>query len=56
MTPSELVLAQGFFWYGFGGCLLALLAYDFAILFLDLLLDFLPVAFLWVITKWGKRP
>ena len=56
MTPSELVLAQGFFWYGFGGCLLALLAYDLAYFFLDLLLDFLPVAFLWVITKWDKRP
>ena len=56
MTPSELVLAQGFFWSGFGGCLLALLAYDFANLFLDWLLDVLPVAFLWVVTKWGKRP
>ena len=56
MTPSELVLAQGFFWYGFGACLLALLAYDFFNLFLDWLLDFLPVAFLWVITKWVKRP
>jgi len=56
MTPSELALAQGFFWYAFGGCLLALIAYDFFHLLIDLLSDVLQVAFLWVITKWGKRP
>lgn len=56
MTPSEMVLAQGVFWYAFGGCLFALLVYDFAYIVLDLLLDYFPVVFLWVLTKWGKRP
>ncbi|MHB1735223.1 MAG: hypothetical protein ACYCQM_01460 [Acidithiobacillus sp.] len=56
MTPSEMVIAQGLFWYAFGGCLFALLVYEIALYIMDLLVDILPVAFLWFITKWGKRP
>ena len=56
MTPLEVVIAKGLFWYAFGGCFLALLVYEVALYIMDLLVDFLPVAFLWVITKWGKRP
>jgi hypothetical protein len=55
MTPSEFVLAQGFFWYAFGGCLLALLAYDFFHFLLDVLPEFFQVVFLWIISKWGKQ-
>lgn len=56
MTPSEMVIAQGLFWYAFGGCLCALLVYDIGYMVFNLLSDFLPGVFLWFITKWGKRP
>lgn len=55
MTLSELALLHGFFWFSFGGCLLALLAYDFFRFLLDVLPEFLQVVFLWIISKRGKQ-
>ena len=55
MTLTELALLHGFFWFSFGGCLLALLAYDFFHFLLDVLPEFLQVVFLWIISKWGKQ-
>ena len=56
MTPADIALLQGVFWIAFGGCLLALFAYDFFHFFLlDMLPDLLRVSFLWLLTKWGKR-
>ncbi len=56
MTPADIALLQGVFWIAFGGCLLALFAYDFFHFLLDMLPDLLRVSFLWLLTKWGKRP
>ncbi|MHB8199744.1 MAG: hypothetical protein ACYDD9_02885 [Acidithiobacillus sp.] len=41
MTSSQLALSYGFFWFGFGGCLLALFAYDFFHFLVELLVSWL---------------
>ena len=55
MTPSDIALLQGLFWVVFGGCLLALFAYDFFHFLLDMLPDMLRVSFFWLLGLFTKR-
>ena len=58
MTPADIALLQGVFWIAFGGCLLALFAYDFIYMLVDFLPDLLRLSFFWLLglfTKWGQK-
>ena len=58
MTPADIALLQGVFWVAFGGCLLALFAYDFFHFLLDMLPDILRVSFVWLLglfSRGGKQ-
>ena len=54
LNLSELALLHGFFWFSFGGCLLALFAYDFFHFVIELLPDVVQVASRFVISLWSK--
>ena len=56
MTPADISLIHVIFWTVFSASLMALLAYDLAVMLLDLLPDFLQVIALFVVSVWrGKK-
>ena len=58
MTSADIALLQGLFLIVFGGCLLALFAYDFFHFLLDMLPDILRVSFVWLLglfSRGGKQ-
>lgn len=55
MTPAQLAILHGFFWLSFGGCLLALFAYDIIHYLFELLPDVALVVSRLVIALWGKK-
>ena len=54
MTPADIALLQGVFWIAFGGCLLALFAYDFIYMLVDFLPDLLRVSFVWLLGLFSR--
>lgn len=55
MSITEFTLIHGLFWATFGGCILALFAYDFFHFLVDLLPDFLQVVFRLIVSRWSKK-